>query len=69
MLPNTSPESGGLDWFNSTNVVAQVKNGGAVVDTAGENVAIANSLYAEQGSTGGLLKLGAGTLTLTAINS
>ena len=46
---------------------ADVGNGGAILDTNGHNVTIANDLGSVPGSTGGLTKLGAGTLTIAAV--
>jgi autotransporter-associated beta strand protein len=46
---------------------ANVNNGGAVIDTAGFNVSVAQPLLAA--GTGGLTKNGAGTLTLNGVNT
>ena len=46
---------------------ANVQNGGAVIDTTNLNITIAQSLLAA--GTGGLTKLGSGTLTLSGISS
>lgn len=69
LAPNASPYGGGLNWFNSPNVVARIKNGGAVIDTVGRNVTLANNLVPAPGSSGGLIKLGAGVLTLNGTNT
>ena len=45
---------------------AEIGNGGALFDTNGHNVTIANDLASLPGSTGGLTKLGNGTLTIAA---
>lgn len=42
-----------------------VKNGGAIVDSNGSNVTIVDPLLTDGAGTGGLTKLGAGTLTLS----
>ena len=52
--------------FIGGNIVTVVKNGGAIVDTDSFNITIHKSLDADIDSTGGLTKLGAGILTLTA---
>lgn len=50
--------------------VANVKAGGAIFDTNGFDVTVAETLAADATSTGGgLTKLGTGTLTLTAANT
>ena len=46
---------------------ANVEDGGAVIDTTNFNITIAQSLLA--GGAGGLVKLGAGTLTLSGTNT
>lgn len=46
---------------------ASVQNGGAVIDTNGFDVTLAQAL--QNGGSGGLTKLGAGTLTLSASNA
>ena len=45
---------------------AEIANGGAIFDTNGHAVTIANDLVNLPGQNGGLTKLGAGTLTLAA---
>lgn len=47
---------------------ANVLSGGAVVDTAGQNISIGQSLL-DGGGNGGLMKNGAGTLTLAGVNT
>ena len=54
--------------------VANVRGGGAVIDTNGFDVTVAQSLFhstiaGDPGVDGGLTKLGAGTLTLTGANT
>ena len=51
----------------SSGMDVNVKNGGATVDTNGNNITIAASL--KQDGTGGLTKSGAGTLTLGGTNT
>ena len=50
-------------------VTANVMSGGATIDTQAFNASVASPLLAASGSTGGLTKVGAGTLTLTAANT
>jgi autotransporter-associated beta strand protein len=57
---NTAP---GNPWFDAT-MVAYVKNGGAIIDTAGQNVTFAANLQPSGAATGGLTKTGPGALTL-----
>jgi autotransporter-associated beta strand protein len=63
---NASPSS---PWFDSSVPSVFIKNGGAILDTAGKNVTCAANLQAYSGSTNGLIKTGLGTLTLTGTNS
>ena len=46
---------------------AEIGNGGAIFDTNGHNVTIANDLANLGNSTGGLTKLGNGTLTIASV--
>jgi len=56
--------------FLQTLNTANVKAGGALIDTNGANITIGQALVADTVSTGGgLTKLGAGTLTLTGANT
>lgn len=53
---------------------ANVRNGGAVIDTNGHNVTVAQALVhsnigSDNATDGGLTKVGAGTLTLTGANT
>ncbi len=48
---------------------ALIKNGGAIINTNGNNIAIRNTLANFPGSTGPLTKSGAGTLTLSAAST
>ena len=48
---------------------AQIKNGGAIIDTNGINVSIGQGFANFSGNTGSLTKVGAGTLTLSGANS
>ena len=66
---NTSPAGGGASWFGGANVTALVRSNGAAISTqdkngAAHNLTISKPLLPEAGSTGGLVKLGAGTLRL-----
>ena len=63
---NASPS---VPWFAASVSNVFVKNGGAMVNTAGKNVTIEPGLQSFSGSTGGLTKLGTGTLTLAGTNS
>lgn len=56
-------------WLESTVPGVFVRNGGAVIDTAGRNATVTASLRAAAGSTGGLTKQGTGTLTLTGTSN
>lgn len=58
------------NWFSNSNVSAQVRNGGAIIDTGGFSVTVGQALLhstvgGDNATDGGLTKLGAGTLTLT----
>ncbi len=56
--------------FLQTLNTANVKAGGALIDTNGANITIGQALVADTVSTGGgLTKLGAGTLTLSGANT
>ena len=69
------PTANKTDWIaNSTNILTQVRNGGAKIDTAGFNVTIAEQLVhstigGDTAIDGGLSKSGDGTLTLWAANT
>jgi autotransporter-associated beta strand protein len=52
---------------NITNL--QIQNGGAVIDTNGNNVTISQAIAEGAGSTGGFTKIGSGTLVLSASNT
>ena len=52
-------------WFEASVSNVFVKNGGAIIDTAGKSVTIEPDIKPFSGSTGGLTKIGAGTLTLS----
>jgi autotransporter-associated beta strand protein len=57
-------------WPNSAYTTASVTNGGAIIDTIGYNITIAQPLVNAAGSTNAsLIKLGAGTLTLAGANT
>ena len=58
------------DFDNAAHgAAAVIGNGGAVFDTDGHNVTIANVLADLSGNTGTLTKLGSGTLALTSTNA
>ena len=58
------------DFDNAAHgAAAVIGNGGAVFDTDGHNVTIANVLADLSGNTGTLTKLGTGTLALTSANA
>lgn len=64
------PEAG----YGSTNARANVRDGGAIVDTAGFNITIGqallhSSIAGDAATDGGLRKNGAGALTLTGTNT
>ncbi|HNX34401.1 MAG TPA: autotransporter-associated beta strand repeat-containing protein [Kiritimatiellia bacterium] len=52
-----------------TNIFVYVREGGAIFDTAGRNISIKQPLYTEAAVDGGLIKRGAGTLTLMNTNT
>jgi autotransporter-associated beta strand protein len=61
-------------WNNAASLTASVRNGGAVVDTSGFNITIAqplvhSSLAGDNALDGGLLKIGNGRLTLNGTNT
>jgi autotransporter-associated beta strand protein len=61
-------------WNNSAKITASVRNGGAMVDTAGFSVRIAQPLLhstvvGDNAMDGGLTKIGNGTLTLNGTNT
>lgn len=57
-------------WVNSTQTTASITNGGAIIDTAGYDITIAQPLLHAAGATNDfLLKLGAGALTLSGANT
>ena len=70
-----SPRDSREDWFdNSANLSTVVRNGGAVIDTAGFDVTLGESLAhsavgGDNPVDGGLTKRGAGTLTLSGANT
>jgi len=53
--------------FMQALTAANVENGGAVIDSNGQSIAIGQALLAS--GTGGLTKIGAGTLSLTGLNT
>ena len=67
------PTASKADWFaNTGNILTQVRNGGAKIDTAGFDVTIGEQLVHVSGDNaidGGLTKSGNGTLTLSAANT
>ena len=56
-------------FVDSSLTSAEIKSGGAFVDTNGYSVTIAEALVPFTGSTAGLTKSGAGVLTLSAANT
>lgn len=61
-------------WPNSTKITAAVRNGGAVIDTAGFNATIAqvlshSTVVGDSATDGGLTKVGNGTLVLSGANA
>ena len=52
-----------------TNIFVHVREGGAIFDTAGKNISIKQPLYTGAPADGGLIKRGAGTLTLMNTNT
>ncbi len=52
-----------------TNIFVHVQEGGAVFDTDGKNISIKQPLYSDAAVDGGLIKRGAGTLTLLNTNT
>lgn len=59
-----------VSFFNTAGSMKNyIKQGGAKIDTNGYNVTVAAKLEQGSGSTGGLTKLGAGTLTLSGANT
>ena len=61
-------------WANAATLTASVRNGGAVVDTSGFNITIAqplvhSTLAGDNATDGGLTKIGNGTLTLNGVNT
>ncbi len=56
------------DFFDAAaNLTVSVQNGGAIIDTQGYSVVVGTNLL--QGGSGGLTKIGAGTLMLTGSNT
>jgi autotransporter-associated beta strand protein len=71
-----SPTASDSNWFAETgvNLSAQVRNGGAIIDTGAFNVTVGKALVhssvgGDNAIDGGLTKLGAGTLTLSGANT
>ena len=59
-----------VSFFNTAGSMKNyIKQGGAKIDTNGFDITIAAKLEQGSGSTGGLTKLGAGTLTLSGANT
>jgi autotransporter-associated beta strand protein len=56
-------------WIYSNLATVGVENGGAILDSNGQNVTIAMPLLAAQNSVGGLTKQGLGKLTLSCSNT
>lgn len=52
-----------------TNIIVNVREGGAIFDTAGKTISIKQPLYTDVAQDGGLIKRGAGTLTLLNTNT
>jgi autotransporter-associated beta strand protein len=69
LINGTGSGSGSLGNFLAGVDTATVGNGGALVDTNGYNITLANALLSGTASDGGLTKLGSGTLTLTGVSS
>jgi len=74
LRPNASQASMNQPAFMSGLTTANVRNGGAIIDTNGFNVTIAQPLVhstisGDNATDGGLIKLGAGTLTLTGVST
>ena len=63
---NSAPFS---PWFAASVSNVWVKNGGALIDTNGQDVTLEPGLQSFAGSTGGLTKLGLGALTLTGTST
>lgn len=73
-LRASTSDSPGTSTFFSGLTTANVRNGGAIIDTNGFNVTIAQGLLhsgiaGDNATDGGLIKSGAGTLTLTGVNT
>ena len=59
-----------VSFFNTAGSMKNyIKQGGAKIDTNGFDITVAAKLEQGSGSTGGLTKLGAGTLTLSGANT
>ena len=56
-----------VNWIQG--VTSKVQSGGAIIDTQGYSVAIAQNLLNGGGTDGGLKKLGAGVLTMTGAST
>jgi autotransporter-associated beta strand protein len=63
---NNSPRT---PWFVASAANVWIKNGGAVIDSNGKDVALEPDLKPFSGSTGGLVKLGEGSLTLSGTST